>query len=119
MKPTTKITALSLTTIAIVMFWLAPNVNKATDQRYTRLYEDTDIKVITRDSVKSKKIKEARVSRKERKAEKVYKEESINPNGKFSNLKSSMFSRAIQFEPKVVMDSTAVTEITDTTKVTL
>jgi hypothetical protein len=119
MKPIKKIIALSITTIAIVMFWLAPNINKATDQRYTRRYEDTE-RTNAHDSIKSKKTAAVSATKSEKETKKVYKKESINPNGNLSKLKVSMFSRSMQFEPEIALDSMQeMIEIVDTTTLAL
>jgi len=116
MKPVQKITALTIITIAIIVFWLAPNINKATDQRYTRLYEDTD-KPHRNDSLKSTKAVRKPASKSENKTAEVYKRESINTDDKFVKLKARMFSRAIHFEPEITTDSAqeATTIMHDTT----
>ena len=99
MKPVRKVLILSAFVFGIIVCWLAPGINKARDVRYTRIYEDTDAKSTvshTRDSSHEKRKKSAAVS-----SRKIYKKESIRANSKFSDLKPSMFSRAIQYSEEV------------------
>jgi lipopolysaccharide export LptBFGC system permease protein LptF len=97
MKSFKKIAILICVVAGIVAFWLIPGINKATDVKYTRLYEDTDVKKSPGDSVRVK-IKKAPKSTLSEKNTKVYKRESISSSAKIKNIKASMFSRAMQFE---------------------
>ena len=102
MKSFRKIIVLSVIVFGIIWFWLAPNINKAKDIRYTRLYEDTERKpneYSVRDSSEEKKQKKPITPPK-----KIYKRESIRANAKLSDIKPYMFSRGMQFtqEAKIV-----------------
>jgi hypothetical protein len=112
MKSLRTICALSVLTAGIVVFWLAPGINKSETVRYTRVYEDTDQPYIpvmkasfeapAGDTIKSKSEKVVKPHQK-----KKYKKESIQAGTKLSKIKPSMFSRAIHFsEEEIVTDST-------------
>lgn len=127
MKSTKRIVLLTLAATAIVMFWLAPGINQATADEYTRLHEDTDhYAQVAEDTARQarrtsppprhtsryekKREKEAQKLTREiyKVDKKVYKRETIRPKDKNFKLKASMFSRGAQFMEKeavVVLDS--------------
>lgn len=106
---------------SIVVFWLMPNINKATATSYTRRYEDTDRRLDDEDTLKRKKkpapnaAKKPVVEKKDKSSDKVapkktaesspkkiYKSESIKSTKKLSSVTPKMFSRAIHFVPDSV-----------------
>jgi hypothetical protein len=92
---------LVVVTASIVVFWLAPGINKARDTTYTRLYEDTDRRVpldYADDTTKLKGDGPKKANMDEPK-EVVYKSESIQPNKKEFKVRAEMFSRAVHFVP--------------------
>ncbi|HTJ48186.1 MAG TPA: hypothetical protein VL443_01950 [Cyclobacteriaceae bacterium] len=99
MKSFKKIAILLCVVAGIVAFWLIPGINKATDVKYTRLYEDTDARVVAMDSnhIKLKKLPRQPAVVVIPKIH--YKRESISSNAKIKHIKPAMFSRAMQFEP--------------------
>jgi hypothetical protein len=106
MKRYNKILMLTFTVASIVIFWLAPGINKSTATRYTRVFENTDVKrsVNHSDTLKTKTVK-------------VFRKESIKANAKFKDIKPDMFSRAIQFrEEKIIIDSNVYATLTDSTE---
>jgi hypothetical protein len=116
MKPSNKILMLTLTVTCIVLFWLAPGINKSTATKYTRVFENTDVKksVDHSDTIKTTTSKKEKVSKNE---EKIYRKESIKANARWKDLKPRMFSRAIHFNEEVLMDSVpVVTTFTNSTE---
>lgn len=107
--------------VAIVCFWLLPNINKATTLKYTRVYEDTETRSQERTPVAGEVLKEpASLAPSETpKIEPVkalpevrllrakkYKKESIEVNRSWRKVNPKMFSRAVHFlEEEVVLDS--------------
>lgn len=136
MKSTKRIALLTLAATAIVIFWLAPGINQATADEYTRLYEDTDHYThVAKDTARQAKRtspppkhnsrfekqreKEAKKLTREiyKVDKKVYKRETIRPKDKNFKLKASMFSRGAQFMEKeaiVVLDSAKEKAAVDT-----
>ena len=141
MKSINRIVILTLAAVVIVMFWLAPGINKATAVQYTRLYEDTDYTRVPKDTSKHKEktvkppkgpgkpkdelTKQARA--KEYKAEKydvkddsyktvkpskkIYKSQTIRPKDKKFKLEAKMFSRAVQFVEEPLILDSAETVV--------
>ena len=139
MKSINRIVLLALAAVAIVMFWLAPGINKATAVEYTRVYEDTDISKDTSKHEKEKKVKppkgpynpEEELKKKEYKTEKydvqekypdvkavkskkVYKSEKIRPKDRKARLNAKMFSRAVHFVEEVPLDTAEAIVVADT-----
>ena len=108
MKPFKSITILVAIVACIVIFWLMPGLNKASDKSYTRLYEDTDGRIgTTKDTTRTKRTtqkKESFPSVPVNPSKKVYKRESISTSSKIAQIKPSMFSRAIHFKQEVVIE---------------
>ena len=97
MKSIKRIVALFTIVAGIIVFWLAPGINKAGNETYTRVYEDTDhVKesalVKVQDTTKKPHFSRIKPSGKK------LKTESIKSGTKLSKIKPSMFSRSIQFE---------------------
>ncbi|HEY8937559.1 MAG TPA: hypothetical protein VIM65_20175 [Cyclobacteriaceae bacterium] len=105
MKSFKKIAMLLCVVTGVVAFWLMPNINQATDVRYTRLYEDTEVKQLPNDSIRAKLRKNPKTH--VNKKAKTYKHESISSSAKIKSIRPSMFSRAVQFRPakEIVIDS--------------
>jgi hypothetical protein len=94
---TIRIISLSIVVVGIVAFWLMPGINKAGNETYTRVYEDTErAPVLEADPNLPDTTKPGALDKKIE--VKYYKSESIEPETKLSDIKASMFSRAIQFE---------------------
>jgi hypothetical protein len=107
MKSVKKIIALSALVFSIVLFWVVPGVNMAKETKYTRYYEDTDTPVpSSMDIVANSREEEDTTSRRRKK---VYKKESIEPR-KSREVSAKMFSRAIQFEPEIVIIDSVKTD---------
>lgn len=116
MKPVKKIISLSVIVVAIALFWLMPNINQATTKQYTRLYEDTDNHLLSKDTLKVKELVGSKHLPGEPK--KTYKKEIIFIDQP-EKLKASMFSRSIHFSEEKVSEIDSVVEIVDTSKVVL
>ena len=98
MKSFKKIAMLLCVVAGIVVFWLIPGINKATDVRYTRLYEDTDVLKSLHDSVHVKRKRTTIKVLPPLVVPKVhYKQETISSSAKLKHIKPSMFSRSMQF----------------------
>ena len=98
MKSFKKIAILLCVVAGIVAFWLIPGINKATDVKYTRLYEDTDVKKSPGDSIHVKRKRTGVKILHPIVIPKVhYKQETISSSAKLRHLKPSMFSRSMQF----------------------
>ena len=103
MKPFKRMIVLLVIVSGIVVFWLIPGINKAKDSSYTRVYEDTDKKfenVKRRDTPGLKSLNTSRETTIGQ-TKKIYKKESIHSHDKLSDIKPSMFSRAIQFREEL------------------
>jgi hypothetical protein len=97
MKQSNKILMLTIIVASIVVFWLVPGINKSNATKYTRVFENTDVKKSANyaDTLKTKRTK-------------VFRKESIKADAKLKDIKPKMFSRAIHFsEEKMVLDSSA------------
>lgn len=94
MKSIRKIIALCVIVVAIIAFWLIPGVNTAKETTYVRRYEDTSL---TSDSLGEKRNQKTQ-SFKPVREQKLYKTEKIRSKDKFSKIRPSMYSRAVQFE---------------------
>jgi hypothetical protein len=118
MKSLKKILALLVVVTSIIAFWLIPGINTAKDTVYVRRYEDTDIrpiKFVAGDTVgRKKKLQEE--TRRLLRGSKFYKTEQISSKSKLSKIKPSMFSRSIQFEEMVMLDSISIVKVTEQAK---
>jgi hypothetical protein len=94
MKQRNKIVVLVVAVSATVAIWLLPNLNKAADMAYVRVYEDTDLQSLPPSVDRSAYTDTtAKVERKKR-----YKIERIRSKEKRSKLNAKVFSRIAQFE---------------------
>jgi hypothetical protein len=124
MKPFKRLLVLFTCIVCIVAFWLIPGMNKAKNNGYVRVYEDTELKKISKIYMRPAVAIRARSmgdTIKENK--KIYKEEKIRSRAKMKDIKASMFSRAIHFNEDIVLmdsinkikqDSVIVTQILPT-----
>jgi hypothetical protein len=109
MKPSNKILVLSLSVVCIIIFWLAPGINKSKASKYTRVYENTNVKRLdlkpdTLIAGNHEKIKtEKKNSKPEQK--KIWSKESIYTNKPVREIDPKIFSRAMQFQEVLVLDS--------------
>lgn len=98
MKSIKIISALLILVASIIGFWLVPQINKAKDEKYTRLYEDVSYRAVN-DTTRSKRARN--ISTKELAPPPiVYKTETIKVGLKWKEIDAQKFSRAIQFEPE-------------------
>jgi hypothetical protein len=105
MRPTKSIICLAAVVSGIVIFWLTPNLNKAGDTYYTRIYEDTDVKP-GRAEASMQKVNVRRAEARDttaRRSKKAYKKERIHSSDKLSAISPSKFSRAIHFTEEVIV----------------
>ena len=121
MKNIKRITGLFIFTAGVILFWLVPGINQAGEERYTRIYEDTDKSAAGTSAVSGprKPKDKSKAKRQAIASKKKYKKESIKAGAKFSDVKLSMFSRAIHFErePEIALDPIEQLPLaTDTTK---
>ena len=97
MKSSKKPFVLAVASIAIVIFWVIPGVNKGNNIEYVRYYEDVDGLPTNALHGTLSPADTARPNKK------VYKKEVIKP-AKERKVSAKIFSRAMQFEP-VIVDS--------------
>jgi hypothetical protein len=103
MKTHKRVLLLTAAVSTIVMFWLVPGINTARETKYTRIYEDTDAPA--GDSVPLKETVQPSVEK-----QKKYKTETIKKDASLGDIKPRMFSRAIHFSEKELIEE-AVSEV--------
>src|SRR5688572_21690906 len=104
MKSIKRIIGLFIFTVSVILFWLVLGINKAGDESYTRIYEDTSKPAVSPVLVSGPgKPKKGKSKQAKTISEKKYKKESIKAGAKLSDLEASMFSRAIHFERELII----------------
>lgn len=107
MKPIKRIAILTIVVSGIVVFGLAPGMNKAGDVQYVRTYEDTfnlsenGEKATPDGKTESAAFRRAETDTSRRKSGKVYRQERIKRNATLPDIQPKMFSRAIQFVEEI------------------
>jgi hypothetical protein len=108
MKPFKSILLLTAIVSAIVLLWLVPGINTASQAKYVRIYEDTDATIAVKSDTTPSKEKLSRTS--ETKTPKKYKSESIEADAQLRDIKPRMFSRAIHFDETLLTEEVVISK---------